>query len=510
MRSFLSALNSKRHRLFIGELLTHAHGYITRATDLATSAPAHSKQQRFQFIRSDSETYPCIALGADSRPQEVLSAALSVVVSRADREERTTRQYLTAMAQALDAATMADADIISRLFHDFKSARIAMMEILQLNGFKVWLSKANDGTWVARSPKHHSDDRNLKKRATEIAGKTQIPSLSPVRASFALWLLRDCFDALIAIGRWDEENPLRLTLKERENVPLSNARTKRRSWKPTFNYINVAGRPLQINREIAGDVFYRDKILQVAAGFPTGVRLVTWILANTGARISEPISLTVGDWIRAGLKRMILCPNKGSHGARTKDLVFDEMLFAEIMTYVDSERFIHTGCRFSDFQSIKRKLSKGKALSTAEESVLNQRLLLSPTGKAITDKLYRDYYFRRAMRSHGLSQITPHYLRHEFTLRFLLYNRKHSESKLDEASNIEDFALMQGWASGADLAFYYAPAFTRLRRLDFADHFYTKAFYESQMDKRLLKPSGAINDTSVRELLDDLNVYMDT
>lgn len=482
--------------------------FVEKQADNLYGEYAHSGQS-FETIVAPSQTFSHIAFGPDHRPHELLSLSLSIVFSQSDREERTNQQYLSGLNDFLRIAICTEPGLLEDLFMDFASTRLAAIRALKHNGYKVWINKRKDGSQVARPPKSTGNSpRKPRPDSNESNQRLSDVVISPTKASQALHLLRDCFDALISIGRWSDENPMQLTIKEREAAYLLQARSRRRRYSNSYNYVNVLGRPDQISVDYVFDRFYRDSVLEVASQFPAGIKIVTHILAYTGARISEPITLTVGDWIRAGLGRAIFCSNKGSNGIRTKQIVLPETLFIRFLEYIQTERQSITGTSLDEIRIINGKILKRSQLSLRESEVVNQPLFLNPSGRQISDRLFRDYYFRKAMHRAGLKHITPHYLRHEFTLRYLLQNRRDSKTKQEEASNVEDFADVLGWASGAEMAYYYAPAFVRLKRLEFSDKVFTSDFFDHDFDRQQLIPPKTKVSSSVQAIVQDLHDFM--
>jgi hypothetical protein len=68
---------------------------------------------------------------------------------------------------------------------------------------------------------------------------------------------------------------------------------------------------------------------------------VTRLLFETGGRIFEITSLTLGDWRNRGLTREASAPSKGSHGRRVKFFRFSSDTATLLRRYFDSERQSH-------------------------------------------------------------------------------------------------------------------------------------------------------------------------
>src|SRR5258708_34308180 len=66
--------------------------------------------------------------------------------------------------------------------------------------------------------------------------------------------------------------------------------------------------------------------------------VVTWLLFETGGRISEVVGLTLDDWVSQGTHTKARTFNKGSLGRRTKMLSFHEDTVVLLRRYFDEGR----------------------------------------------------------------------------------------------------------------------------------------------------------------------------
>lgn len=67
-------------------------------------------------------------------------------------------------------------------------------------------------------------------------------------------------------------------------------------------------------------------------------RIITRILFQSGARISEVLSLTIGDWRQCNLRDRALAKNKGSLGVRVKEIWWSNPTTQLLHKYVNGER----------------------------------------------------------------------------------------------------------------------------------------------------------------------------
>ena len=79
--------------------------------------------------------------------------------------------------------------------------------------------------------------------------------------------------------------------------------------------------------------------------------VVTWLLFETGARISEVTGLMLGDWASLGRHTKARAFNKGSFGRRTKVLSFHQDTVVLLRRYFDQERirFDQRGYTLDDY-----------------------------------------------------------------------------------------------------------------------------------------------------------------
>ncbi|MCL5952170.1 MAG: site-specific integrase [Chloroflexi bacterium] len=136
------------------------------------------------------------------------------------------------------------------------------------------------------------------------------------------------------------------------------------------------------------------KRLLVAFAHPRD-RLIARILFESGARVGEVLGLTVGDWRRCGLRERALAVNKGSRGARIKEIWWSSDSTQSLRNYVGEDR------READ--------PHRRALDDLPDSA---RLFLTHSGKSYT---YPAFYanWQRACQKAQL-HVTPHQARHWF------------------------------------------------------------------------------------------------
>lgn len=128
------------------------------------------------------------------------------------------------------------------------------------------------------------------------------------------------------------------------------------------------------------------------------------LLFETGARISELMTLTLGDWNSRGLKETMWSRNKGSRKRRAKFIRFSEQTIKLLRKYVDTERAA------VDAQHI----TLDEYLRLAEQKEINLDtvpLFLSQRGTPWTVASFRANYWKQACAAAKIDA-DPHQARH--------------------------------------------------------------------------------------------------
>ncbi len=123
--------------------------------------------------------------------------------------------------------------------------------------------------------------------------------------------------------------------------------------------------------------------------------VVTWLLFDTGARVSEVCGLMLGDWAALGAHTKARAFSKGSFGQRVKTISFYDDTVVLLKRYFDEERirFDPNGYRLEDY--LVRAMRKQIDLQTIP-------LFLSTQGTQLTPKAYREHYWNLACDAEGI------------------------------------------------------------------------------------------------------------
>src|SRR5258708_21538693 len=132
--------------------------------------------------------------------------------------------------------------------------------------------------------------------------------------------------------------------------------------------------------------------------------VVTWLLFETGGRISEVVGLTLDDWVSQGTHTKARTFNKGSLGRRTKMLSFHEDTVVLLRRYFDEERIHFDPHGYSLDLYLELAARKQADLSTAP-------LFLTTHGTQLNPKAYRQHYLNPVCAKAGI-EADVHQTRH--------------------------------------------------------------------------------------------------
>ena len=122
---------------------------------------------------------------------------------------------------------------------------------------------------------------------------------------------------------------------------------------------------------------------------------VTRILFESGARISEVVGLTLGDWIARGMTQEALAFSKGSHGKRVKFLKFSADTAKLLRRYFNEER-----CQLDQYKyTLEAYLTLIKNKQIDPQTV---PLFLTAQRSILSSKVYREHAWNPACRAAGI------------------------------------------------------------------------------------------------------------
>ncbi|PYS94524.1 MAG: hypothetical protein DMF64_00500 [Acidobacteria bacterium] len=202
-----------------------------------------------------------------------------------------------------------------------------------------------------------------------------------------------------------------------------------------------------------------------------GGRLIGWrlreqvvicLLFDTGARISEVVGLTLGDWHQRGLCQEVTAFSKGSHGRRVKFLRFSKVTQVLLRRYFNGER--------------KRLDPHGYTLKNYTQAakrggcnLYEVPLFLTTQRTALTPKTFRDLYWNPACAAVGLVA-DVHQTRHWFVTRMVRLIHEGSSDEAQVKRKLRELIEYMKWRSGWET-------------LEAYDHFYDPHRVVESQDK---------------------------
>jgi len=174
--------------------------------------------------------------------------------------------------------------------------------------------------------------------------------------------------------------------------------------------------------------------------------VVTWLLFDTGARISEVTGLMLGDWASLGTHNKAHTFNKGSNGRRVKQLSFADDTVMLLKRYFDEERirFDPHGYTLENY------------LLLAKQKYLDLRtvpLFLTMQGTQFTPKEYREHYWNPACAALDI-EADVHQVRHWHVTREVRDIYETAKDKAEIERRLRGLVQYMKWSSEETLDVY--------------------------------------------------------
>jgi site-specific recombinase XerD len=284
-----------------------------------------------------------------------------------------------------------------------------------------------------------------------------------------LCALRRFYDFLIERGDYRDENPMAIpgysaTVRElhrarhaalreitgRNPMPAVSGVDPPHDIRLSSNFFRCAGRewlPQSVDDPLFPNVVY-------AAGRNYGWGLREFCIVRTlfesGARISEVVGLTAADWAISRFLNQFSACNKGSLGVRTKRLVISHGLANLYRRYFDDATHGRLACdplhlSMSDLQEI---------LSQDPDRLSRVPLFITERGTPMSSNLFRDHYWRPALRAGGI-HAHPHQARHWFVTNALRNIEGIASGEADQKRKKAELIRYMKWRSGDKMLLAY-------------------------------------------------------
>jgi len=242
--------------------------------------------------------------------------------------------------------------------------------------------------------------------------------------------LKSFYRSLIHLKQYTHSNPLIDThailddyksqtegvRKDKPRMPSAagteEAIPHRRLTDSYFKLINEEWQP-----EIIGDIHLPYQVYQAGKKVNWSLRevVIARMLFETGARASEVIELTIGDYRSRKSFQEVSTFNKGSHGKRVKFLRFSKDTVKLLMRYINTER--------KQFDHLQRDF---------DSLPIESPLFLTKIGSPFTYGSWY-YHWNKAMEECEI-KLNPHKTRHWFVTSRLseIYNTSNTEAEVKQ------------------------------------------------------------------------------
>ncbi|MNO56580.1 site-specific tyrosine recombinase XerC [compost metagenome] len=215
-------------------------------------------------------------------------------------------------------------------------------------------------------------------------------------------------------------------------------------------------------------------------------QIIIRLLFETGARVSEVIEVTLGDFRARRSIREIATFNKGSNGIRTKFLLFSNDTYILLMRYLKNERKQH------DPQGLPYEKLPDEA-----------PLFISSRG---TRYNYYAWYshWKKAIRFSEL-MINPHKIRHWYVTNVMRTIYETSLNDSDRTIQMKEFVRYMRWRSKETLA-VYEHFFDEKRQLELIDKVHKNMqLAEKEFSVRGMPNQTRRNDNSLNDMQEIIN-----
>ncbi len=193
--------------------------------------------------------------------------------------------------------------------------------------------------------------------------------------------------------------------------------------------------------------------------------VVTWLLFDTGARVSEVCGLMVGDWAALGTHTKARAFSKGSFGQRVKTISFYNDTVVLLKRYFDEERirFDPHAYRLADYLLLAKY---------QQVDLQTIPLFLSTQGTQLTPKAYREHYWNPACAAAGIAA-DVHQARHWHVTLEVRDIYEQAKSKEEIERRLRGVIEYMKWRSEETLA-AYQHYFDAQVDADTRDHFHQR------------------------------------
>ncbi|KAF6545588.1 MULTISPECIES: site-specific integrase [unclassified Bacillus (in: firmicutes)] len=227
--------------------------------------------------------------------------------------------------------------------------------------------------------------------------------------------------------------------------------------------------------------------------------VIARLLYETGARISEIIGLTIGDYRSRSNINEANTFSKGSYGRRVKFIIFQQDTARLLMRYINKERK-------------KYAVNKVKYEQLSDE----EPLFISEKGTPLTYQAWY-YHWNGAMAAVGI-KLNPHKTRHWFTTARMRMIKELARNPDEYARMISEFRVYMKWKHEDTIRAYehhFTNETNRVMQLDLHEKMKQDEAYYLKNRKEILRRNAEtphssdsepiVQDKEIQEFLDGLD-----
>jgi site-specific recombinase XerD len=338
-----------------------------------------------------------------------------------------------------------------------------------------------------------------------------------------LCTLRRFYEFLIERSDYKDANPLAVTgysaafrelhysrhtafreMIGRNPMPAASGVDPPNDIRLSSNFFRCAGR--EWLPQSVDDPLFPSAVYAAGRDYGWGLRefCIVRTLFESGARISEVMGLTLADWAVSRFLNQFSARNKGSLGVRTKQLGISHGLANFYRRYFDYAK--RGRLAWDPHHHSMREIQKMHSEDPGR--LVKIPLFLTERGTPMNSNLFRDHYWRPALRAAGI-HAHPHQARHWFVTNALRSIEATASGEQDQRRKKEELIRYMKWRSGEKMLHAY-------EHVDRETRFITKTLPAIHAEmKRLERKAGddgpgpaemrdAIKPTSARTLDPDL------
>ncbi|AZN68569.1 site-specific integrase [Acinetobacter haemolyticus] len=315
-----------------------------------------------------------------------------------------------------------------------------------------------------------------------------ITSGSPKTISILLAALRCFYNSAILNKFYKFKNPLigiSLKLDETEdfsrkqsNYPImphisgvTEIKKNKRLTDAYFILTQNEWTPYIVNdKNLPNQVFNAGKLV----GWKIRQNLITILLFETGARISEVCGLTLGDWYDRGLDNEASSFSKGSFQRRVKFLRWSNNTTKSLKYYFDNERikFDKNGLKLLDYINLARQ---------KKIDLYSVYIFITNHGTPLKPNVYRDLYWLPACKKAKL-KINIHQIRHWYVSTVIEEIHSLKLTKDEYELKVGELIKYMNWKSGR-------------QTLEVYEHFFQKMEHQLLQDTLHAKLDGLLKNS---------------